>query len=83
MPCKSITLTTLLYEENWGLNSSPIVITYNYQIKKKKKVHKILQNKQLITKISINILWSADQISYKCSKSWSETTQSTLSVSLK
>ena len=55
MPCKSITLTTLLYEENWGLNSSPIVITYNYQIKKK-KVHKILQNKQLITKISINIL---------------------------
>ena len=72
MPGKTVTSSTLLYEENWGLNSSPVVITHTSHIKKKKIIiaHKILQNKQWITKISINILWSADQIFYKCSKSW-------------
>ena len=46
MPCKTVMLSTLLYEENWGLNSSPVVITYTYQIKKIIIiiiVHKILQ----------------------------------------
>ena len=27
-------LSTLLYEENSGLNSSPVLVTYTYQIKK-------------------------------------------------